>query len=72
MTDDEIMAIANNIEKDKEIDLIHFARLIIERQKEIDYHAVRSAFISVDGVCLTATQVQSLYEQFSAAIKRLK
>jgi riboflavin synthase alpha subunit len=75
MTDDEIVEMAKQQEwyeheslSDREI--LGFANLIISRQKEIDCHALRSAFISVDGVCLTATQVQSLYEQFSAAIKR--
>ena len=36
MTDEEIMTIANDIERNKEIDLIAFARAIAAKQREID------------------------------------
>ncbi len=35
------------------------------------YHAARTAFVSVDGVCLMATQMMSLYSQITAPIRHM-
>ncbi len=60
MTDEEIMTIADDIERNKELDLIAFARAIAAKQREIDA-----------GICMQRAG-DSIGQTFATSIRNQK